>query len=102
MIYDNYSRVAILYSDRDEKSQNGTDMLDGDRLVLKGAIHLQDLLLREDIDVHLRRLRLKAVVSYSSLHMSAMPLVLDNLQWLSPPPTTLAPINEKTCYVKSC
>ena len=63
--------------------------------MLKGAIHLQDLLLREDIDVHLRRLRLKAVVSYSSLHMSAMTLVLDNLQWLSPPPpTTLAPINK--------
>ncbi len=64
LIYANYSRVAILYSDRDDKSQNGTDMLDGDMLVLKGAIHLHDLLLREDIDVHLRRLRLKAVVSF--------------------------------------
>jgi hypothetical protein len=31
--------------------------------VLRGAIHLQDLLLREEVDVHFRRLRLRAVVS---------------------------------------
>jgi len=30
-------RVAILYSDRDEKDKNGSDIMDGDRLVLKGA-----------------------------------------------------------------
>ena len=30
-------RVAILYSDRDEKDKNGSDIMDADRLVLKGA-----------------------------------------------------------------
>jgi hypothetical protein len=63
LLYGNYSRVAILYSDRDHRDQNGSDTLDADRQVLKGAIHLQDLLLREDVDVHFRRLRLRAVVS---------------------------------------
>jgi len=30
-------RVAILYSDRDDNSTNGSDILDEDRLVLKGS-----------------------------------------------------------------
>jgi len=58
------------------QGRNGTDILDGDRIVLKGAIHLQDLLLREDIDVHLRRLRLKAVVRNNLFSLEPIPIKL--------------------------
>ena len=39
----NYSRVAILYSDKDVKEKNGTDIHDEDQLVLKGKAHLGNI-----------------------------------------------------------
>jgi len=62
-LYADYSRVAVLFIDSWRQAE-GNLSRDTDQLILKSAIHFQDLLLAEDVDVLLRRLRLNYEVNW--------------------------------------